>query len=293
MRVMAGLGLALLCAAGHALERIEWALPELPPVYFYRADGRAPTSPAELGAGGGDGYLRAIMRQMPNVRHEIVPMNFARAWAEIERGRTLCVPTVVRLADRGHLAWYTPMSPPPPLTVVARADRAAEVLGNQPVVSLAALLARPDLSGLVPANRSFGRDINALLAQPAAQSQIERLRDGASAQAANLLLLGRADYWLEWPHVAEWQVRNLPRRVPMTWRTVLEFPVDQSLYIACTRSPAGREAIEAIDAAIRRASRDKAYRTAAVDWYPPEIREAVTPRFKRFFDERSKQPLIE
>jgi uncharacterized protein (TIGR02285 family) len=275
------------------LDRIEWALPELPPVFFYDSEGRPPTGPAQLGRGSGDGYLREIMRQIPDVRHEIVGMTYPRAWAELERGREICIPAVVKLNERSERAWFTPMSPPPPMTIVVRADRVGELLGDSPVASLAALLARPELTALVPAGRSFGAEINALLAQPEVQTRIERLRYSSSTQAAQMLMLGRVDYWLEWPHVAEWQIRNLPRRPPMTWRPVLEFAVDKHLYIACTRSAAGRKAIELIDQAIRSAAREAAYRSAAVNWYPPEIRESVAPRFKRFFDERSRKPMIE
>lgn len=279
--------------SAHAIERIEWALPELPPVFFYDSEGRPPTGPAQLGRGSGDGYLREIMLNAPGVRHEIVGMTYARAWAEMERGREICIPAVVKLDERSERAWYTPMSPPPPMTVVVRADRVREVLGDSAVASLAALLARPELTALVPAGRAFGPEINALLAQPDVQTRIERLRYSSSTQAAQMLMLGRVDYWMEWPHVAEWQMRNLPRRPPMTWRPVLEFAVDKHLYIACTRSAAGRKAIELIDQAIRQAAREPAYRNAAVNWYPPEIRESVAPRFKRFFDERSRKPMIE
>jgi uncharacterized protein (TIGR02285 family) len=278
--------------AANLPERIEWAVAAFPPVFLFD-ESRPPASAAELGPGLGDTYLREIIRRLPGVKHEFVHMPFARTWAEMERGRDVCIPLIVRASERSQLAWYTPMSPPPPLTVVVRADRARDVLGDASIVSLAALLARPELNGVVPAARSYGDEVNALLRKPEVQGRVERIRYNAGQQAGTMLMLGRADYWLEWPHVAEWQVRGMPRRPPVTWRPILEFSVGQSLYIACTRSPAGRKAIEAIDAAIRQASRDETYRNAALNWYPAEIREAVTPRFKRFFDERSKQSLIE
>ena len=273
-------------------ERIEWVVPDFAPVFFYK-DGKAPTRPAELGEGSGDAYLRALTAQMPDVRHELVGMPFARGWAEMERGRTLCLLLVITGADRRAMAWTTPMAPVPPLTVVARADRANEIFGTDPVVSLEKLLARTELDGLIQLGRSYSEPVNALLSQPAAQERLQRFRNNAGQQAATMLMLGRADYWVEFPHVAEWQMRELPRRPPLAWRAVQEFSTQSTLNVACTRNEAGRVTIEAIDRAIRKAARTEAYRTAALNRYPPEVRESVRERFTRFFDERSRQSVVQ
>jgi uncharacterized protein (TIGR02285 family) len=284
--------LAPAAAVVQAAERIEWALPEIPPVFFYM-EGRAPARPADLGRGSGDRYLYAIISHMPGFRHEITGMPYVRGWAEMERGRTLCMPVVLRASSRKGTGWFTPMSPLPPLTVVTRADRAADVLGSGPSVSLEQLIARPDLSGVVQSGRSYGLRVDGLLRSTEGMQRIQPLRNADGQQAATLLRLGRADYWVEYPHVAEWQVRTLDRRPPLTWRPVAEFNVEASLHVTCTRNEAGRRAIEAIDRAIRKAARTPAYRDAGLSWYPPEVQEAVRERFYRWFDERARSSQIE
>lgn len=286
------MGCVLGSAAAHTPDTLEWAVPDIAPVFFY-ANGKAPTVPGELGRGSGDAYLRAIMREMPEYQHRIVGMPYVRGWAEMERGRTLCMPVVLRAANRAPLGWFTPMAPLPPLNVVTRADRAADILGDGPTVSLAKLIERADLDGIIVAGRSFGPQVDELLRQPAAQQRIQAMRNADNQQAASMLMLGRADYWIEYPHVAEWQVRSLERRPPLAWKRIEEFSLDPPLHVACTRDEAGRKAVEAVDRAIRRAARQAPYRDASLNWYPPEVRQVAQERFYRWFDERAKRSVIE
>lgn len=295
-RVIRGaLALAALLTAGAAqaapAETIRWVAQDVPP-HFSFVQGRPPRSIAELGHGEVDGFMRVLLKRMPEFRHEFVEASTARYEAESRRGATLCSTLHVRTPERMQWLYFSHLYPPlisREIHVIVRRDRLAELSQGRPGdgrLVLAELLQRQDLRLLLARDRAFGVQIDSLLARQV----VPRLAVGAqlSSQLLDMLRAGRMDYTLEYPTV----VKDYLQRVGDP-DALVALPVAEGLStllatVSCSRTPAGKRHIEAIDAAVRRLAREPNREAWVRQWRGNRAEAQDMKRLNAYMDERAR-----
>lgn len=300
-RSFAGLGSALLLPGAlraqqpPPAESIVWQVRHMPPHFVYREPQQPPREPAELsGQGSVDSYMRLLLPLLPQYRHEFIETTPARAEALVREGRSLCSLLLLRTAERLHERYFTPAYPvlgALQVQLVVHRDQLARfaALGPAPL-SLAALLQRPELSGMYSAGRSFGSEVDRVIrAQPETRRPLQGVVVVRHSSVLTMLRARRMDYALEYPAPVEDYLRTVNAPGELVCLPIAEAPLLTMMYVSCTRSEAGRRRIEAIDAAIRELGRP-ALRAPLHEGmrhgrpYGP----AERARVDRFFDERAR-----
>ncbi|MFN3303209.1 MAG: hypothetical protein ACK44A_05745, partial [Roseateles sp.] len=166
--VVACLAASAVRAAPSGDETLRWVVQDLPPHFSYVA-GRPPRTAAELGHGEVDGFLRLLVARLPGYRHEFVDASTARFEAMTRGGETLCSVLHVRTPERLRWLYFSHLYPPlvsREIHVIVRRELAAELhaTAGQRLV-LAELLQRADLRPLFARDRSFGPQVDAVLAR--------------------------------------------------------------------------------------------------------------------------------
>lgn len=278
----AALAIAMPARAGPA--GITWALVDWPPMFMFD-----PTHPPgrveELGDGVADRAMAEIIVRLPGFEHRFEPVSRGRLWRALKGDSDVCYAAMLRTPEREKQYYLVPLLPLPPLSLVLRAELLTRLTAEtgSDEISLAALLARGELRGGLEAQRSYGQQLDRQLA--AAATPLPREGVAAPGQLTRLVALGRYDYTLEYPLTIEHMRRKGSlgqaelRMLPLS--ETREWPV---AHVACTRSPAGREAALAIARAVSEAARERGLREAMLGWLPGPPRPSSRARLDAFFD---------
>jgi len=275
---------------------INWLVMEMPP-YFSYPEHRPPQTPEELGQHGEvDGLQRLLIQQMPReVRHVFVEAGLPRFEAMARQGEAVCSMFHVRTPERLEWLYFTHLLPPlesRELHVVVRLDSLPRFTEGGQTLQLSELLRRKELIGLLPRERSFGRHIDGLL-QAAGEAAPKTVNVGHNMQLLPMLRAGRMDYTLEYPAVLAEYLRSNPDGPPLAALPIVEGRSTTLATAACSRSPAGRRAIEAIDAAVRSLARSPR-RDALIREWRGAMSDTDRQRLTDYMNERAKSgPQIE
>lgn len=294
------LSLALLPCAARAAEplpTLHWLVQDVPPHFSYVRPGQVPQTVEDIGQGELDGFLRILVRRMPQYRHVLVEMPFTRFELQARQGQTLCSVLHVKTPERLAWLWFSHLYPPlfsRQLHVVVHKDRLAQfetAVTGQPL-QLADLLQRQDLVGLLPRDRAFGPRIDALLKQ-AGDGAPRTVVTNRNMHLLHMLRARRMDFTLEYPSVVD-EFLRLNGGDDLVKLPLAEGRSTQLATVACTRSAEGRQHIEAIDAAVRRLAQEKDRDAWLRSWRREPLDEQDRQRVNRYMDERARGgPIIE
>jgi len=284
-----GLGLSAPARALEPVGAVRWMTQDFPPHFSY-INGRPPQRVADLANGELDGFLRLLIANMPQFRHEFVDAGFPRFEALARQGQTLCSVLHLRTPERMAWLYFTQLHPPlfsRQLHVIVRRDKAAQFeAGGQPL-QLSELLQRPELQGLLPRDRSFGPKIDALL-KTAAFNAPQTVVATRSQQLLAMLRAGRMDYTLEYPSTVDEYLRNAEPGPELIKLPLAEGRSTTVATAACTRNAEGRRQIEAIDLAVRKLAQDPQREGWIRAWRGESLDEQDRLRINRYMDERAK-----
>ena len=295
--IAAGLLGASLAQPASAEPVMRWLVQDIPP-HFSFAAGRSPQSVADLGNGELDGFLRQLIGQLPQYRHEFVEASLPRYEALVHKGETLCSVLHKRLPERLANRHFTPMFPAlssRQLQLVVRRDRLErfQALGSR--IAVASLVQMPGLKGLVARGRSFGSALDPLLKPPLGKALDTVVTTNAKTVLA-MLRAGRMDYTLEYADTVQQFLRSADvgsdadrRALDLVLLPIAELEGQDIAYASCTRNAQGREQIEAIDAAVRRLAQDPRREAWLRAWLGESAGAAERARLIRFLDDRTRR----
>jgi uncharacterized protein (TIGR02285 family) len=278
-------------ATGLVVERppLNWLVQDLPP-HFSFVNGRAPVTPQDLGHGEVDGFLRLLIERMPQYEHRFVDASFQRFELMVRQGQTLCSTLHVRTPERLSWLYFTHLHTPllaRQIHVIVHRDRLAHFEAEGQGLQLGTLLKRKDLVGRVARDRSFGPRIDALLrAHPRSAP-----RAVSGRRTMNLLAMLRArrmDYTLEYPSVVEEYLRSVDAGAELVTLPVAEGRSTPVATAACSRNPEGRQAIQALDLAVRQLAQDPQREAWVRSWRGDALEEHDRQRLNRYMDERAR-----
>lgn len=282
---------ALLTAAAVHADTLRWVAQDVPP-HFSFVQGHAPRSVAELGRGEVDGFMRVLLPRMAGVQHEFVEASTTRYEALSRSGETLCSTLHVRTPARSSWLYFSHLYPPlasRELHVIVRRDALAQIAEGRTAdgrVVLDDLLKRPDLRLLLARDRSFGPQVDKLLAQHV----VPRLAVGAqlSTQLLDMLRAGRMDYLLEYPAVVRDYLKRVGKPDALVALPVAEGRSTLLATVSCSRTPQGLRHIEAIDAAVRALAREPDRAAWVREWRGDKVDAADMQRLNTYMDERAR-----
>ncbi|MCV2370714.1 TIGR02285 family protein [Roseateles oligotrophus] len=294
-RATALLGLALLAGAARAQpvpearpEVLTWLVRDVPP-YFSYPGGKAPQRPEDLANGEIDGFLRQLIKQLPQYRHEFLDAGFPRFEALVHQGQALCSPLHVVTPERLEWLYFTHVHPPllsRQVHLIVRRESLAKFESFGAVPALAEVLQRNDLIGLLPRDRSFGVKIDPLLKERGDLAP-KTIVTGRNMHLLAMLGAGRMDYTLEYPSTVDEYLRSTGSKQDFVKLPVAESRSANQATFACSRNPQGRKLIEAIDQAVRKLAQDP-QREAWIRAWRGEQDAQERLRLKRYMDERAK-----
>ncbi|WP_310383352.1 hypothetical protein [Roseateles sp.] len=272
---------------------IRWFVQDAPPLLSF-VDGQPPRQAQDLKNGEVDGFLRLLIAELPEFRHEFFDATLPRFELMVKSGETVCSllhkRSPERLKDRyftSTLPWLTSNQ----LYLVVRRDQLEKFAGLGRPVALAELLRRQDLSGLLTRDRSYGRQIDTLLQGPH-QGAIKTLSVRKGSQLLIMLRAKRMDYVLE----TQAEVKEFlgAGEADLLMLPLKEGPTESLRYVSCSRTPAGRMQIEAIDRAIRKLAGDPQREVWLRNWLGSSLDVQERRRLLRYLDERARSgPQIE
>jgi len=283
------LGLAAPARAQEPAGPVRWMTQDFPPHFTY-LNGEPPQRVADLAHGELDGFLRLLIANMPQHKHEFLDAGFPRFEALARQGQTLCSVLHLRTPERLNWLYFTQLHPPlfsRQLHVIVRRDKAAQFeSGGQPL-HLSELLQRTELLAVLPRDRSFGPKIDALL-KTAAFNAPQTVVATRSQQLLAMLRAGRMDYTLEYPSAVDEYLRTAEPGPELIKLPLAEGRSTMVATAACTRNAEGRKHIEAIDLAVRRLAQDPQREAWIRAWRGDALDEQDRLRINRYMDERAK-----
>ena len=266
---------------------LRWFAQDAPPLLSF-VDGQPPRQAQDLKNGEVDGFLRLLIVELPEFRHEFFDATLPRFELMVKSGETVCSPlhkrSPERLKDRyftSTLPWLTSNQ----VYLVVRRDQLERFASLGRPVSLADLIQRKDLTGLLARDRSYGRQIDALLQGPN-QGAIKTLSVRKGSQLLSMLRAKRMDFVLE----TQAEVKEFlgPGEEDLLMLPLKEGPTDSLRYVSCSRTPLGRLQIEAVDRAVRKLAGDPQRDVWLRSWLGSSLDAQERRRLLRYLDERAR-----
>jgi uncharacterized protein (TIGR02285 family) len=265
----------LVCLVAHsaqAAEPLVWAVLDFPPFQILDGESR--------GTGSFDGLLGLLTTEMPDYRHEVVGMTFARREEEIRQGSQLCTPGMFRTPAREKLLLF---SRPALLhldnRLVVRRETLARLPAPRPVL-LDQVLADQSLLGGIIADRSFAPNIDETLRRHAGAPNL-LVRTMKSAQLFEMLSRGDIDYTILFPHEVAYLARAAGHRDDIVVLPIAGTPPHIMTHVACTKGPWGAATIAAVDAVIGSHLGAPAYRALSERWYDEPDKALIRRYYNR------------
>ncbi|MBN8504154.1 MAG: hypothetical protein J0L58_06745 [Burkholderiales bacterium] len=255
---------ALLLLATSALataDTVRWAVVDGPPFHVDPPGGPARSVDA-LGDGVTDRLIARLASELPQWRHELLPMSRRQLWARIASGEALCYADAIVTPERLKMTYMSLATVGTPMVL---AVRKGSLPPRKEGYRLAELLARSDLRGAFEAQRSYGLEIDGLVRD--ARAPVMPLPQGP--QVLRMLEAGRMDYLVEYPKVLQYAQERMQPAPALDFHALRDIAEPAPAAVACTRTAWGLRAIRAIDGAIRRASARPDATAAHRRWLPP------------------------
>lgn len=230
-----------LAAPAQAAEQMTWLMSDFPPVTI--PAGGQPTN------GIADQIVRYLAAHWGHDDHRYVYANSKRTWVMLEQGSKACFAAALRVPERERVAYFSNTSLVPPPVLVVRSDIAAELPRNAAgEVELGQLLAGRKYRGAIVDNRSYGPQLDAMLAQRPGNALLEKTATGDYGR--NVLLMvarGRADYTIDYDFALAYGQSLQPELEPLRTLAIANNTHAVVAGVACPRTPWGRAMIRKID----------------------------------------------
>ncbi len=238
--------------------------------------------------------LQFMAKALPQVQFNPDHSNARRAWQQIADGAHVCQPSSVRTPEREKIAYFTDTLLGPPLQLIARRDKLAELPHNAAgEIDLAALLADQRTRGALVDGRSYGRVVDQILAQnPSAQGITRYASSDFGSQILAMLALSRADWSIGYDTSLSESQREDPQLRQLTSHPIAGATEMVRAGVACPRTPWGLAAIRSIDRALGTPAGAAMLKEQALYWLTPEARQHYAAQFDAFYRERAKPSVI-
>lgn len=259
-------------STAHAGERIVWGVIDFPPFQIVGGPNRD--------TGSFDGLLEELTRRMPEYRHDILPMSFARREQEFIEGSQLCTPGVFRTPEREKQLTFSRPSLIHLDNRLVFLSSKAKVLGGDEPVDLEALFKNQRLLAGVFSSRSFAPNIDDAIKRHSGQQNLI-VRAIKTPQMFELLLRGEIDYTIMFPHEAAYIARLYGMENAITVRKIKGTPPYCFTYTACAKGAWGESIVAKVDMILEQIQSDSKYQAYSERWYVNRDKATIRAYFQK------------
>ena len=253
-----------------------------------------PSAESKFGTGLAARMVAFMKLQWPELPHQILQANAKRSWQMLAQGEPVCHASALRTPEREKLAYFSNTQMSPPLQLIVRRDKLAQLPRNAAgEVDLARLLADPRLRGALVDGRSYGLFIDQLLAGRGLQKAVDHYAAADyGSKILPMLSVGRGDYTIE-----QDMALSVGRERNPQLNELLSLPIQGASEplqagVACPRNAWGLAAITQIDKRLGTPAGVSMLRESFERWLTPEVRQHYGVRIDAFYKERAKPSVI-
>lgn len=262
--------LALVPSCATAEDTLSWGVFDFPPFQIIEEPHK--------GSGSFDGELQTLIASMPEFKHQIVAMSFARRREEFIAGTNFCTPGIFHApAAALKLAISVPALTHLDNRVIFLKDK-AHLFGNSDPINLDTLFNNKKLIGAVVAGRSYSPNIDDTIKRFHGSLNL-MIRPLETSQLFQMLLSGDVDYLILFPHEARYLADKFEAVDRITNRQIKGTPPYIYTHVACSGNDWGRATIKKINAVLLAERNQPNYQSFSERWYPPEDQQ----RIKRYY----------
>lgn len=224
------------------------------------------------------------------VRQQVLVANAKRSWSLIRAGEQVCHLVSLRTPDREAQAYFinTHLVPPPQLVV--RTPTLPQLpLNAAGEVDLERLWQQQRLRGAVVEGRSYGRGLDALLAQRPAGVMENYTPADFGMRMLQLLAGGRIDYTLDYDFVLQHQKTLSPALADLTPVPLQGHAEPLVSGIACPRTPWGAKAAQRLRQLLATPAGIAALKASFDPGLSPQARARYGARIQAYYEQLPAQ----
>jgi uncharacterized protein (TIGR02285 family) len=264
-----------------SIGRIVWASVDFPP--FQIVDG------PYQGTGSFDGMRDLLIREMRDVKHDLVQMNFVEREEAFKGGRLLCSPGMFHTPARErYLVFSKPTLVHLDNRLVFTKRNANRFPAGSPV-DLEKVFGDRWLVGGLIASRSFAPNIDALIRRYGGSPNVQ-LRSLKPSQVLDLLLQGKIDYTIMFSHEAAFLERQAGKEGSLSYRQIAGTPPYILTQVACTRSAWGERVVARVNRLVRQQRNRPEYRQLSERWYAEADKELIRGHYPQLIEADNASP---
>lgn len=275
--------LALLCGGALAAE------PQVAQITWLVGDTLAVRNPGGVERPS-DRMIGWLTKRLDRVAHHRIPANAKRSWRLIAAGEQVCHAGAVRLAERERLAYFSNTWLLPPVHVITSAAGSSRLpLAAAGRVDLVRLLNDRHLHGMAVQGRSYGVEVDALLAEAGQGAALQYVTAGDfGSNIMPMLLRGRIDYALEYPNALAAFAESQPDADRLTALPINGVTTPVISGVACPRTPWGLAAIRLIDRELGTPEGAALLRESLTAQLSAGVTQSYRTQLDSFFQQRSR-----
>ncbi|NAS94842.1 hypothetical protein CU664_00645 [Pseudomonas syringae pv. actinidifoliorum] len=280
-RLMLALSLVALSCASQARETLTWLMRDIPPSTIF--------SGAMRGQGAIDQLMPLLTARMPEYDHVLMRVNRARSLQMLNDASSLnCDPTMLWTAERAKTLLFSI-----PIVAIISSGlivRKEEMSTFEPYmadgkIDFAALMASNAIKLGVVAERSYGELIDHTLQGVNENALIEHYGNDATGSLLQMERLGRLQAFVSfWPEARYQAMQQGISPDELSFLPVQGNPAYQFIYISCSHTPEGEQAIAKINQQMREL-RESSLMDFYAQWLDPSQRASYLEDVKALFQQ--------
>ncbi len=279
-RLMLALSLAAMSCVSQARETLTWLMRDIPPSTIF--------SGAMRGQGAIDQLMPLLTARMPEYNHVLMRVNRARALQMLSDDTSLsCDPTMLWTAERARtLLFSIPIGAILSSGLIVRKE---EISKFEPYVEdgkldFAALMASRTIKLGIVAERSYGEMIDHTLHDVDEDILVPHYGNDAVGSLLQMERLGRLQAFISfWPEARYQAMQQGIRPEELAFLPIKDNPAYQFVYVSCSNSPKGKQAIELINREMR-VLRETSLMGFYAQWLEPAQRASYLEDVKALLD---------
>ncbi|WP_161467726.1 TIGR02285 family protein [Pseudomonas syringae] len=278
---MLALSLVALSCASQARETLTWLMRDIPPSTIF--------SGAMRGQGAIDQLMPLLTARMPEYDHVLMRVNRARSLQMLNDASSLnCDPTMLWTAERAKTLLFSI-----PIVAIISSGlivRKEEMSTFEPYmadgkIDFAALMASNAIKLGVVAERSYGELIDHTLQSVNENALIEHYGNDATGSLLQMERLGRLQAFVSfWPEARYQAMQQGISPDELSFLPVQGNPAYQFIYISCSHTPEGEQAIAKINQQMREL-RESSLMDFYAQWLDPSQRASYLEDVKALFQQ--------
>ncbi|AKT29334.1 TIGR02285 family protein [Pseudomonas syringae pv. actinidiae] len=278
---MLALSLVALSCASQARETLTWLMRDIPPSTIFSGTMR--------GQGAIDQLMPLLTARMPEYDHVLMRVNRARSLQILNDASSLnCDPTMLWTAERAKTLLFSI-----PIVAIISSGlivRKEEMSTFEPYIAdgkidFAALMASNAIKLGVVAERSYGELIDHTLKRVNENALIEHYGNDATGSLLQMERLGRLQAFVSfWPEARYQAMQQGISPDELSFLPVQGNPAYQFIYISCSHTPEGEQAIAKINQQMREL-RESNLMDFYAQWLDPSQRASYLEDVKTLFQQ--------